>query len=203
MKISIIYKAILLFNLLFIISVESNERVEHKIAVLVNEELITSYDIIQRMKLSALLQNIEITEENNQLLLNNTVDELVHEKLKNEKIQEYNISIEENEYLEFESNFYKRNNLDKELVFNLLNSNNINLIELERLLKNQLSWNKLVNGLFFRLTSVSDLEIDEVISKNPNITIDQARNIVTQRQLDLKSGKMMRDMLNEATIEYK
>ena len=155
------------------------------------------------MKLSALLQNIEITEENNQLLLNNTVDELVHEKLKNEKIQEYNISIEENEYLEFENNFYKRNNLDKELVFNLLNSNNINLIELERLLKNQLSWNKLVNGLFFRLTSVSDLEIDEVISKNPNITIDQARNIVTQRQLDLKSGKMMRDMLNEATIEYK
>tara|TARA_Y100000816_G_scaffold50418_1_gene32070 strand:- start:154 stop:765 length:612 start_codon:yes stop_codon:yes gene_type:complete len=203
MKISIIYKAILLFNILFIISAESNERVEHKIAVLVNEELITSYDIIQRMKLSALLQNIEITEENNQLLLNNTVDELVHEKLKNEKIQEYNISIEENEYLEFENNFYKRNNLDKELVFNLLNSNNINLIELERLLKNQLSWNKLVNGLFFRLTSVSDLEIDEVISKNPNITIDQARNIVTQRQLDLKSGKMMRDMLNEATIEYK
>ena len=203
MKISIIYKAILLFNILFITSAESNERVEHKIAVLVNEELITSYDIIQRMKLSALLQNIEITEENNQLLLNNTVDELVHEKLKNEKIQEYNISIEENEYLEFENNFYKRNNLDKELVFNLLNSNNINLIELERLLKNQLSWNKLVNGLFFRLTSVSDLEIDEVISKNPNITIDQARNIVTQRQLDLKSGKMMRDMLNEATIEYK
>ena len=203
MKISIIYKAILLFNILFIISAESNERVEHKIAVLVNEELITSYDIIQRMKLSALLQNIEITEENNQLLLNNTVDELVHEKLKNEKIQEYNISIEENEYLEFEKNFYKRNNLDKKLVFNLLNSNNINLIELERLLKNQLSWNKLVNGLFFRLTSVSDLEIDEVISKNPNITIDQARNIVTQRQLDLKSGKMMRDMLNEATIEYK
>ena len=203
MKISIIYKAILLFNILFITSAESNERVEHKIAVLVNEELITSYDIIQRMKLSALLQNIEITEENNQLLLNNTVDELVHEKLKNEKIQEYNISIEENEYLEFENNFYKRNNLDKELVFNLLNSNNINLIELERLLKNQLSWNKLVNGLFFRLTSVSDLEIDEVISKNPNITIDQAKNIVTQRQLDLKSGKMMRDMLNEATIEYK
>ena len=82
-------------------------------------------------------------------------------------------------------------------------NNNVNYGELKTLLINELSWNKLINGLFYRLTSVSDLEVDEIISKNPNITIEQASNLVIQRQLDLKSSKLLRDILNEATIEYK
>ena len=34
---------------------------DHRIAVLVNDQLITSYDVIQRMKLSAILSGIDIT----------------------------------------------------------------------------------------------------------------------------------------------
>ena len=67
----------------------------------------------------------------------------------------------------------------------------------------ELSWNKLINGLFYRLTSVSDLEVDELISKNPRLSIEQAENLVVQRQLDLQSSKLLRDIMNEATIEYK
>ena len=33
--------------------------------------------------------------------------------------------------------------------------------------------------------------------------LEQAKNLVIKRQLDLKSSKMLRDMLNEATVEYK
>ena len=41
----------------------------------------------------------------------------------------------------------------------------------------ELAWNKLINGLFFRLTSVSDLEVDELISKNPSLSVEQAENL--------------------------
>ena len=61
----------------------------------------------------------------------------------------------------------------------------------------------MINGLYYRLTSVSNLEVDEIIKKNPEITNEQAKNLVIQRQLDLQSIKMLRDMINEATIEYK
>ena len=67
----------------------------------------------------------------------------------------------------------------------------------------ELAWNKLINGLFFRLTSISDLEVDKLISKNPSLSIKQAENLVIQRQLDLQSSKLLRDIMNEATIEYK
>ena len=36
----------------------ADEKVEHRIAVFVNEEIITSYDIVQRLKLNAIMQNI-------------------------------------------------------------------------------------------------------------------------------------------------
>ena len=196
-------KASLILFLLFINAIYAESKIEHKIAVIVNEELITSYDIIQRMKLSAILQGININENNNQLLINNTVDELIHEKLKKEKIKEYEITFTEKEYLEFETNFLLRLNFDKTSLKNLLITNNINFMELENLLANELSWNNLINSLYVRLTSVSDMEVDEIISKNPNISIEQAKNLVIQRQLDLKSSKLMRDMINEATIEYK
>lgn len=196
-------KASLILFLLFINAIYAESKIEHKIAVIVNEELITSYDIIQRMKLSAILQGININENNNQLLINNTVDELIHEKLKKEKIKEYEITFTEKEYLEFETNFLLRLNFDKTSLKNLLITNNINFMELENLLANELSWNNLINALYVRLTSVSDMEVDEIISKNPNISIEQAKNLVIQRQLDLKSSKLMRDMINEATIDYK
>ncbi len=195
---------IVLFLLFFLINPSlAQNKVEHKISVLVNEKIITSYDIIQRMKLTAIIQGTNINAQNNQLLLNNTVDELIQEKLKQEKIEEYNIKIEEIEYLESEVQFFKRYNIEKEQIKLLLNNNNVRYEELKTLLINELSWNKLINGLFYRLTSVSDLEVDEIISKNPNITIEQASNLVIQRQLDLKSSKLLRDILNEATIEYK
>ena len=58
-------------------------------------------------------------------------------------------------------------------------------------------------SLYFNLASASQIEIDEIISKNPNISQNVAEEIVIQKQLDLRSNKLIRDMRNEATIEYK
>ena len=184
-------------------TVKAVDKVEHKIAVLVNENIITSYDIIQRLKLKAIIEGININSQNNQLLLNNVVDELIQEKLKSEKIEEYKIKIEEEEYLEFELNFFNRNGIDHLKIKTVLEENNVNYLELKNLLLNELSWGKLISGLFYRLTSISDLEVEELISKNPSLSVKQAENLVIQRQLDLQSSKLLRDIMNEATIEYK
>ena len=39
--------------------------------------------------------------------------------------------------------------------------------------------------------------------KNPNMSKEVAKEMIVQKQLDLKSNKMIRDLLDEATIEYK
>ena len=181
----------------------ADDKIEHKIAVLVNEDVITSYDIIQRLKLTAIIQGINLNAQNTQLMVNNVVDELIREKVKLSKINEYQIKVKDEEYAEFEINFFTRSKINQDEILNLLRENKINYQELKKYLMGELAWNKLINGLFFRLTSISDLEVDEVISKNPSLSVEQAENLVIQRQLDLQSSKLLRDILNEATIEYK
>ena len=176
---------------------------DHRIAVLVNDQLITSYDVIQRMKLSAILSGIEITPANNNQLLNTVVDELITEKLKNQKLNEYGVSVSEEEYLEQELLYYQNNQINKEDIVKIFEMNDIKYSEFKKYLVDRISWQKLISGMYYRLTSTSEIEIEEIVINNPNISEEMAINIIVQRQLDLKSNKMIRDLFNEATIEYK
>ena len=176
---------------------------DHRIAVLVNDQLITSYDVVQRMKLSAILSGIDITTENNNQLLNSVVDELIKENLKNQKINEYDISVSEEEYLNQELLFYQNNPINKDDLIKIFELNNIKYDEFKKFLINGISWQKLISGMYYRLTSTSDIEIEEIIMNNPNMSKETARELIVQKQLDLKSNKMIRDLVNEATIEYK
>ena len=200
-----IYKSLLVIFIIFFSSnyVIADDKIEHKIAVLVNEDVITSYDIIKRLKLNAIIQGINLNAQNTQLMVNNVVDELIREKVKLSKINEYQIKVKDEEYNEFEINFFTRNKINQDEILNLLRENKINYQELKKYLMGELAWNKLINGLFFRLTSISDLEVDELVNKNPSLSVEQAENLVIQRQLDLQSSKLLRDIMNEATIEYK
>ena len=176
---------------------------DHRIAVLVNDQLITSYDVVQRMKLSAILSGIDITAENNNQLLNSVVDELIKENLKNQKIKEYDISVSEEEYLNQEFIFYQNNPINKDDLIKIFELNDIKYSEFKKYLINGISWQKLISGMYYRLTSTSEIEIEEIIMNNPNISEETARDMIVQKQLDLKSNKMIRDLVNEATIEYK
>ena len=196
-------KYLLSFLMFFQISTTFADQIEHKIAVLVNDKAITTYDIDQRMKMSAIINNIEINSENIQFFANSIVDEIIQEKLKQEKSLEYGISVSDEEYLEYESKFLLQKQLSKEEFQNLFNKNNINYKNFKSFVLIEISWQKVITGLFYRLTSASDIEVDEIISKNPSINVEVAKDLVIQRQLDLKSSKLLRDLYNEATIEFK
>ena len=194
---------IILFFQSFYFSAKAFNANDHRIAVLVNDQLITSYEVVQRMKLSAILSGINITTENNNQLLNSVIDELIKENLKNQKINEYDISISEEEYLNQELLFYRNNPINKDDLIEIFELNNIKYDEFKKFLINEISWQKLISGMYYRLTSSSEIEIEEIIMNNPNISKETARDLIVQKQLDLKSNKMIRDLLNEATIEYK
>ena len=84
-----------------------------------------------------------------------------------------------------------------------MDENKISYLELKNRLEIELLWNKLISSLYYRLTSVSEMELDELIKRNPILSEEQAYNLVIQRQLDLQSSKLLRDIMNEATIEYR
>ena len=175
----------------------------NRIEVLVNENIITKYDIVQRLKINSILNRVEITDINYNQLLNIVIDDLVIEKLKIKKIEEYNISFNKNEFITHEKRYLLNLNYSKKELEELFYINDINYNHLNELLEIDLKWQKLIYGLYLRVTSVTEQEISELTSKNPNIDEETANDLILQKQLDLKSKKLIKDLRDEATIEYK
>ena len=153
--------------------------------------------------MNAILAGIEITPENNNQFINSVVDELIKEKLMSQKINEYGVTVSEEEYLEQELFFFSNNPVNKVGIIKIFEMNDIKYNEFKKFLIHGISWQKLISGMYFRLTSTSEIEIEEIVANNPSISQEAAKNMIVQKQLDLKSNKMIRDLFNEATIEYK
>ena len=85
--------------------------------------------------------------------------------------------------------FYQNSQINKDDLIKIFELNNIKYSEFKKYLINDISWQKLVSGMYYRLTSTSEIEIEEIIMNNPNISKETARDIIVQKQLDLKSNK--------------
>ena len=201
----VFYKKIILFILLIIIVPNAYGNIDdsNRIEVLVNENVITKYDIVQRIKINAILKRIEINENNYNQIMNAVVDDLVVEKLKLKKIEEYNINFDSDEFTQHENRFYSSLEFTKEDLEELFLLNSINYNNLLEFIAIELKWQKLIYGLYLRVTSVTEQEIFDFMNKNPNVSEETANEIILQKQLDLKSLKLIKDLRSEATIEYK
>ena len=196
-------KIIFLFLIIITSNVYGNDDNSNRIEILVNENIITKYDIVQRMKLNSILKRVEINENNYNQIINVVTDDLIVEKLKIEKIDEYGISFDKDEFDAHEKRFYSSLNYEKNAIEELLSINSVNYNYLLELIEVDLKWQKLIYGLYLRVSSVTEQEIFDLISKNPDIKEENAYDLILQKQLDLKSIKLINDLKNEATIEFK
>jgi len=190
------------FVFLLIINIYAAED-ENKIAILVNDNVITNYDIEQRVKTFAILNQVQITSDNSGIITNKIVDELIDSVLKNEKIVEYKIKVDSNDLNHYEDLYFKSRGLDRENIFELMKINEVNKNQFYDTLYTDIAWQILIGRLYYRITSVSDIEIEELINNDPELTPELAEKVIMDRQLALNSSKMLRDLRSEATIEYK
>ena len=188
---------------LVISSVYGEDAKLNKIEVIVNEQAITNYDVIQRLKINAILRQIEINNANYEVFINTVVDELISEILKMEKILEYNINVAEEELKDHENRLLNNLSFNKDQFKNILSENAVNYENFISYVETDLKWQKLIYGLYFRMTSITEIEIKELRNKTPELTNEIAKEIIIQKQLDLKSDKLIQDMKNEATIEFR
>ena len=160
----------------------SKETNINRIEVIVNDDIITNYDVIQRIKINAIIKGIDINSDNIQIFANTVIEELINEKLKLEKTSEYEITISVQEFEDHEIRFFNNLNLNKNELKILFKDNKINFNELERFLESELKWQKLIYGLYLRVISVTDAEVSELTKSNQNITVELAKEILVQKK---------------------
>ena len=201
----IYHKKISFFSLLIIFfhfcSIGLANQSTHKIEILVNDKIITNYDIAQHFAINSILDNINVTAENGDFLYNKTINELIDMKIQQAKINEYNIKIEDENKEYYENYYFQSKRLDKNKVYEIIKSNNLDVDALKEKINTSIAWEQLTAGLFFHTISISDSEVSELLKKDESLSTEIAKRILTNKQVQLKSDKYLRDLRAEANIE--
>ena len=175
------------------------EEKDYKIIKLVNEQVITNYDLEQRVVLYSMLNQVN-TDDINELagkILYLMVDEL----LQLEQIKKYNISVSDIEIDEYIDRAYlnANNNIDD---FNLIfKKNNLDINILRKSIEIKLGWNDLAGRLFYRTSEINAVDLKDTMDSDPSLSKEQAENNLLQKQIGLRAQKLLRDIRTEATIE--
>ncbi len=173
----------------------------HKIEILVNDNIITNYDIAQHFAINSILDNISVNAENGDILYNKTVNELIDMKLQQAKINDYNIKIEKENIEYYEDYFFQSKQLNKDRVYEVIKNNNLDIGVLKDKINTSIAWEQLTAGLFLHTISVSEVEVDELLKNDETLSVELAKRIITNKQVQLKSDKYLRDLRAEANIE--
>ena len=182
-------------------SILSAEEKNYKIIKLVNDEVITNYDLEQRLKLYSALNKITINQENIDILAIKILSLMVDEKLQLEHIKLYEISINQDQVDEYISLAYLTENQNLEDLVIALEKNTIDINLLRKKTEIQLGWNTLASKLFYRDSEINKIDLENVMKNDPSLSQQEAKNSLLQKQIGLRAKKLLRDLKTEANIE--
>ena len=197
-------KLIIISGVLFIFfsySLLFADEKNYKIIKLVNDQVITNYDLEQRIKLYVTLNNLNLNDWNIDKLANDLLLLMVDEKLQLEQIYEYKISVSEAEIDDYIQRSYLGPENDINDLIKVLSSNNIDIEILKNLVRIRLGWNELAGRLFYRTSEINEDDLISAMQNDSSLSEEQAKNTLLQKQIELRAKKLLRDLKAEANIE--
>ena len=153
-------KFIILF--LFSYSVFAQEKFEALVAT-VNSNVVTTYDLSQRIKLALKSLQLEDNIKNRDSVREKVLDLLILEKIKKNEATKNEISHSDDELVQFASILYNFPKEDFEKFKMYIEEEKIDVDILLEQLSSELLWKKLLREKFSSIITISEREIDKVI----------------------------------------
>jgi peptidyl-prolyl cis-trans isomerase SurA len=136
-----------------------------RIAAVVNDEVISVYDVNERIRLIMFSSNIPDTPESRRQIGPQVVRTLVDERLEMQEAKRLNISIEQSEYDDAFSRLEAQNRLPPGKLTEYLKSNGINPATLEEQIRANLTWAHVVRRRAANFANVTPDEISEALER--------------------------------------
>ena len=155
-------KFIILF--LFSYSVFAQEKFEALVAT-VNSNVVTTYDLSQRIKLALKSLQLEDNIKNRDSVREKVLDLLILEKIKKNEATKNEISHSDDELVQFASILYNFPKEDYEKFKMYIEEEKIDVDILLEQLSSELLWKKLLREKFSSIITISEREIDKVIDE--------------------------------------
>lgn len=136
-----------------------------RIAAVVNDQIISVYDLDMRLGLVTTFSGVPDTVENRQRMAPQVLRTLIDEELKRQEAVRRGVTVSESEIQRTIARLEKRNKLKAGEMSKMLARRNIEIKALTRQIEAQLLWGRLVSGSFGRSVHVSDEEINAVLAE--------------------------------------
>ncbi|PHS77609.1 MAG: hypothetical protein COB56_02760 [Robiginitomaculum sp.] len=143
----------------------SQAQTSHGIAAVVNDDVITTYDLRQRSLFMMATQGIEPTEESKRQILSQAMRNLVDEKLQLQESKKYDQTISQEAVANGVRNLIGRNGIDIEDFTQRLASAGISISTLQDQIRAEIAWQRIISGLYGSRIRISDAQIDETLTR--------------------------------------
>lgn len=168
------------------------------IAAVVNDQIVSRYDLDQRVKLIMVTSGIPDTPDNKNRIESQVLRSLVDEALEKQEAKRLEIKVDEAEVNKQLESIAKRANMTMEEIEAFLKQNDVSKTSLVDQISADIAWNKVISQQFGPLVSVGDEEIDNVL-KNLKEESDQPRYLVSEILLTFDSPAQQQEMLGGAS----
>ncbi|RPF91279.1 MAG: hypothetical protein CBD28_000475 [Rhizobiales bacterium TMED168] len=135
------------------------------IAVIVNDEVISKYDVNQRVKLVLVTSGIPATEENIKRIEEQAIKALINEKIQIQEAIKLEVPESPEEINLMLENIARSNQTTAEGILESITSQGVNSETLLDQIKSELLWNKIVRGRFGSYINISDEEVNIIYNR--------------------------------------
>ncbi|MEP6342243.1 MAG: peptidylprolyl isomerase [Maricaulaceae bacterium] len=135
------------------------------IAAVVNEDIVTSYDLRQRVLFILATTGVERDEQSLLRVQNQALKNLIDEALQIQESRKFDQSINDQEVNQRVVELLSRNNVSPEEVAQRLATVGAGLGTLQNQVRSEIAWQRIVNGLFGSRIRISDAQIDENLTR--------------------------------------
>ncbi len=133
------------------------------IAAIVNEDVISNYDLDERIDLLIITSNQKSSVQLRKRLSRQTLNALIDEKLKLQDAKKLGIKVEQNRLEKAFSDLERQNKMQPGGLTRFLESNGISRLAVLNQIEATIAWRDTVNKKFRFRISISEEEIDDVI----------------------------------------
>ena len=139
--------------------------IESKIIVNVGSEIISSYELKNKIKTTLILNNQELNQQSINKTKSQSIQQLITYKLKKNEIKKYNISSNKKSVTNFLNNTASKYNTDLKGFQDLFSLNNINYDLYLDEINTEFAWQKLIFDLYKNKINLNEKEIENELNK--------------------------------------
>jgi peptidyl-prolyl cis-trans isomerase SurA len=138
----------------------------------VNDDIVSSYDLRQRLLLLIVTSGVQVTEESYPTYEQQALRDLIDQHLQLQEMNRFEVKVDDSEINEEIDRMASQSNMSAPQLLAALKSSGIDPNTLKNQVKAEIGWNMLVNGRFRSRAKVGHEQVDAVMEK---LTLDSQK----------------------------